>query len=155
MKIKFLLLDIHIFKYYFYKQYCLNGLKISFNFYYHSLLKVEERLRYKFSFFKFQLSFVVHSVNSTFFENLEFVPIDWSRAKVRSENLGTDIFIYIYSQNRERIRFLYSVRSVSKWKRRVPWLRSAIRLRSIAPASARKSYIISRRGCDRSTGRAS
>ena len=50
MKIKFLLLDIHIFKYYFYKQYCLNGLKISFNFYYHSLLKVEERLRYKFSF---------------------------------------------------------------------------------------------------------
>lgn len=104
MKIKFLLLDIHIFKYYFYKQYCLNGLKISFNFYYHSLLKVEERLRYKFSFFKFQLSFVVRSVNSTFFENLEFVPIDWSRAKVRSENLGTDISIYIYIYIRKIVK---------------------------------------------------
>lgn len=114
MKIKFLLLVyIYISDYYLYKQYCLNGLKISCNFYCHSLLKVEERSRYKFSFFKFQLShpsFPVHSLNPLWKFTIRFHWLDTrSRAKVgigKCWNFYT--FLYIRVKNRERIRFLCS-----------------------------------------------
>lgn len=93
------------------------------------------------------------------FENLRFVSIDWTLGLARrseSENVGIFIHFYTFAKSWKDSVSLFLL--PSGWYRNgngVPWLRSAIRLRSIAPASARKSYIISWRGCDRSTGRAS
>lgn len=110
MKIKFLLLVyIYISDYYLYKQYCLNGLKISFNFYCHSLLKVEERSRYKFSFFKFQLSHPWFFSESTLkiYDSFPLIGHSVSR-EGQNRKMLEFLYIFIHSQNRERIRFLCS-----------------------------------------------